>query len=1342
MASTPTTIWTALPNGFDASFPGNAPAPKLSIYVSLRLDDPTGTTLGDYTLGNWPTALAALVNQNKIRVQVGDGTTFSELPLAINTSQLSPSLWDALFASTTLVSPFAFQDHSKRAIRSYSVRAIHDYIEQVYTSVANSSPTDFPDLKGTGPAAHLVQAVSSVMTQVRRAATGAQVRGYNPPLPPNLASGVAGPHPDAKLEAQLDTTAKSVAAGIPGAELYRAYRFYNRGQQEQYRSNTQPRAVADIPPALHAPKFDFHQVIATLGDHPALLRQLGIVVDCTLPQSWPAGSTYDRVRIVVGDPAGGPPSPTDKTPWTLVDLVTFRAQPSAAADTSGGYLQLGNSQLFGVTQSDVDGAALRTLDYGVNMANVLSQLAQQHAAQCDVAGLAAPPKSQPQPQSLPALRTTGISVFRSDRDRAIFDQLSAAASNNVDPGSAVLSEADLTRGYRVDVGLGSRWFSLCARIPTYAVGATMIAPGQDEGYVKASSGTSTSKDPPSPPAVKDLYLHETLFGWDNWSLSVERPGRTLSIDRNDTDRTQTEVVRREQNPANPDFPVQISASVPAKALPPLRFGRQYQLRARVVDLAGNGLLLSDMPAAAIATVANTSPLTYQRYEPVAPPVLVLHTPLTPGESVEHLVIRSKVGSAPIPNESSIFNATTLRHVSPPKTSQYMAELHGAFDALFPDAAKVYAVAVKEQGTWQDPGGDTQLLDMSGKTVDPAPLDQRGEPLPDGHYVIHTSKSPAVPYLPDPLAAGALLQIPGGFMSHDYAVGSGWPNLSTFQLTLDAASGASPKFDKTGGLHVALPKGTMLTLKYSSTIAEPNLPLMARWNTLSAAARGSAKAIGNQHWMLTPYREVLFVHAVEKPLRPPQVTKLSVSRNLGENFVTLSGEITNHSQSTGRIELLAAWTETVDRLSETKPTLDTRSGRVFERDIAYDESPMKIPAPCETARHELGDTKHRMIKYHALATTRYREHFPELANKPELLSLAGAATAEIDIPNAARPDSPRLQYIIPTFEWTLSDDKKTSTRTGRGLRIYVDRTWYSSGDDELLGVLLPQAGLSVPDALEKYVSQWGSDPIWDSKGPSSQLAPESFVYDKADPSSAPTVKSGLTLAEVDPSRSDLLVTAVGIAPQYNEERQLYYFDLVLDPGASYFPFVRLSLARFQPHSLDNAHLSRTVRADFAQLVADRTAALTYNTGSVDVSVSGVMAKSVVQAMTHETQGPLHGFLLHGFNHNAAAGRGRLVRAYVEQRTDKKLGDLGWQLVGGVSNLLPYVLGKTPDLVYFRGNVTLPQSFGDSSEYRMVVEEHELFDTDLQLIDSSLPIDSTDGEAHSSRLVYFDTLTLVK
>ncbi|MFI5305787.1 MAG: hypothetical protein ACHQ53_00465 [Polyangiales bacterium] len=1338
MASTPTTIWTALPNGLVTGAATGGSIPQLSIYVSLRFDDPVASKLGDYTTGNWPTQIQTFVNQQKLRVQLGDSASppnVMDMQLSVAVASLDPTLWDALFPSTTLVKPFAFQDHSARAIRSYSVKAIHEYIESVYTNVANASPSDFPDLNAAGDVGNLVQGVSGVMTEVARlgAATGAQGPAYNPPLPPNLANGTAGPHPDASLEAMFDKKAASVDPSIPGAELYRAYRFYNRGQQEAYRSNALPRAIADIPPIIDPPKFDIQEVISALGDQPAILRKLGLVIDCTFLGTIPAGATFDRIRVAVGDPAGGPPSPTDKTPWTLLDVASFLPQAKAGSDILGGYLQLGDPKRFGVTQADVDGGALRTIDYGANMARLLAARKLELTQRCEAAGLLVPNKPQPEPQSLPALRTTGIMVYRTDRDQALFDQLMTAAGNNMDPGNALLYWDDVTRGYRVDVGVNGNWYSLCARVPSYVVGTSMIMPGQDEGYVKAASGTSVAKDPPMAPPVKDLYLHETMFGWENWSLVVPRPGRSISIDRNDKDRTQTEVVRQEPNPANPDFPIAISSTVPSKTLPPLRFGRTYQLRARVVDLAGNSLALSTRAAKLITTEA----VTYRRYEPVAPPALVLKDPLTPGESVEYLVMRTKVGSDSIADEGKIFNATTERHVSPPKTSQHTAELHGAFDALFPDAAAVYKVAIKESGTWQDPGGDVQLIDASGASVDPAPLDMLGEPLPDGNYVIHTDASPALPYLPDPVATGAALQIPGGFLQIDYAVGKGgWPDLAVLPLTLEASPDAGATFDDKGGFSVGLPRGTMLTLRYSSSIADADLPLMARWSAMSATARAAMMSNGGQHWMLTPYREVTFVHAVQKPLEQPVIDPLTVARNLGESFVTLSAAIANHSQSTGRLELLAAWTETVDRLSEKGPTMDDRSGRVFERDIGYDESKLMLPPPCETTRHEFGDTKHRWVKYHADATTRYREHFPTLVSMPELLKVSSNETDKINIPNAARPDSPKILYIIPTFAWTLSDDKTQSTRTGRGLRVYVDRTWYSSGDDEMLGVLVPDEGQPVADALKKYVSQWGSDPIWALSGPSTEMTLSSFVYDTTDPTSMPMVGASLQLAE-----ADLSVTAVGIPPQYNADRQLYFFDIVLDPGTSYFAFVRLVLARFQPYSVDGAHLSRSVRADFAQLVADRLAAITYHDTSVDVSVSGVMPTSLVEVETKSGSGGKLTLVRGGLNQNRAAGKGRLVSAYVEQRKNPKLGDLGWELVGNAVYLQPYTTTKEPDAVYFRGNVPLPSTFGDKSEYRLVVEERELFVTDLPLLEPDLPVDGPVG-AYRTRLVYLDTLPLSK
>ena len=56
-----------------------------------------------------------------------------------------------------------------------------------------------------------------------------------------------------------------------------------------------------------------------------------------------------------------------------------------------------------------------------------------------------------------------------------------------------------------------------------------------------------------------------------------------------------------------------------------------------------------------------------------------------------------------------------------------------------------------------------------------------------------------------------------------------------------------------------------------------------------------------------------------------------------------------------------------------------------------------------------------------------------------------------------------------------------------------------------------------------------------------------------------------------------------------------------------PFVRLALARYQPHSITGVELSRVTLADYAQLTPDRSAVITINPGDprqAQVFIGGV------------------------------------------------------------------------------------------------------------------------------------------
>ena len=94
-------------------------------------------------------------------------------------------------------------------------------------------------------------------------------------------------------------------------------------------------------------------------------------------------------------------------------------------------------------------------------------------------------------------------------------------------------------------------------------------------------------------------------------------------------------------------------------------------------------------------------------------------------------------------------------------------------------------------------------------------------------------------------------------------------------------------------------------------------------------------------------------------------------------------------------------------------------------------------------------------------------------------------ADLSIPSSAPPAAPRPLYAVPTFGW---ESKKgpvaghyESRRRGRGLRVYLERPWWSSGEGELLGVVLdhPTANAGESDVRDAVVTRVGVDPVFKS-----------------------------------------------------------------------------------------------------------------------------------------------------------------------------------------------------------------------------------------------------------------------
>jgi hypothetical protein len=161
-------------------------------------------------------------------------------------------------------------------------------------------------------------------------------------------------------------------------------------------------------------------------------------------------------------------------------------------------------------------------------------------------------------------------------------------------------------------------------------------------------------------------------------------------------------------------------------------------------------------------------------------------------------------------------------------------------------------------------------------------------------------------------------------------------------------------------------------------------------------------------------------------------------------------------------------------------------------------------------------------------------------------------------------------------------------------VLLERPWHVSADGEQLAVVLATPANYPPDDVARpFVSHWGNDPTWGAP-PVNALSPDQF------PGSS--LVDGVTLPELTALAGPGPVRVLAYDVKFDSGRRVWYADiqmntadLVHDGGATYRPFVRLAVARFQQHSLPALSLSPAVTTDFAQLLPDRTVTVTTDSG---------------------------------------------------------------------------------------------------------------------------------------------------
>jgi hypothetical protein len=470
----------------------------------------------------------------------------------------------------------------------------------------------------------------------------------------------------------------------------------------------------------------------------------------------------------------------------------------------------------------------------------------------------------------------------------------------------------------------------------------------------------------------------------------------------------------------------------------------------------------------------------------------------------------------------------------------------------------------------------------------------------------------------------------------------------------------------------------------------------------------------------------------------------------------------HGASTAKVDLFAAWDDPIDDLAQPEPgslsyashvdTLELNeldegelvaAGPSWRANGYYDPEHDTIvfgrafdrlgAAPASTLlhedaapRHAIDDARRHRVRYSAVATSRYREYFDQAAG---LDFTRSSEAVEVDVPASARPASPSVAYAVPTFAWQrqASTNVKRSVRFGGGLRVYLERPWFSSGEGELLGVVLRNGfGDFDREAWKPFVTQWGADPIWQTGGISS--VPNRFDFDGYS-----AWDEDLSLEEPLPleGRQRGRVSVVGFPVEYDRERQMWRCDITLNVGgSSYTPFVRLALARYQPHALIDAKLSRVVLADFAQLTPDRSLVVAsdpYFPQRLRVTLSGVAPRGPRPLLHAEPQPP------------QPAQSPTEVRVRVQRRDPDVATDLGWRDVP--SDMVTLSESRSaapdPDLLIWTGTVTFDQGAPAAGQYRLLIEEREYVAAGYVEVDEG---EQGRSVRQPSRLIYAETVDL--